>query len=219
MNGTVRVGGILGCAGLFLTIGLTSAASAAPQKPPSKDEGSGLPAALVKKLGLPDGCKVALPDPKGRSARVARVASRMSAWVASQAPEIKDPPKVFLHREGDKRVLLRGPAIDPVNMGVTPKLAIYQREDNLIPIGIVDHSQEVHWISISNIGELRDRISEYKDGLLDGGMLQKMSFGVRHGRIYPATIGHGPKLKEGTYTVTVLVIKLGGQVRVFGICM
>lgn len=191
----------------------------AVQVPPKGDEGTALPAAIQQRFGLPGGCRIALPDPQGKSARVARVSARMSVWVADQLPNGKEPPKIYLHREGDDRVYLVGPARDPVNMGVTPALAIYQRESGNIPIGIVDHTDEVHWMALSNVGEAMGRLKEYKDGLGDAGMLEKQSFTVNNGRIYPATISHGPKDKKDSYTVTLMLVKFLGQPRVFGVCM
>ena len=192
---------------------------AAPQVPPKGDEGTELPKAIQDRFKLPGGCRISLPDPKGKSARVARVSARMSAWVADQLPDGKEPPKVYLHREGDSRVYLVGPARDPVNMGVTPDLAIYQREESKIPIGLVDHTDEVHWMALSNLGEIVGRLKEYKDGLGDAGMLEKQSFRVNNGRIYPATLTSGPKDKKSDYTVTLMIIKFLGQPRVFGLCM
>ena len=191
----------------------------AVQVPPKGDEGTELPTAVQQRLGLPGGCRVALPDPSGKSARVARVASRMSVWVADQMPNGKEPPKLYLRREGDDRVYLVGPARDPVNMGATPALAIYQREANNIPIGLVDHSDEVHWMALSNLGEVVGRVKEYKDGLGDAGMIEKQSFTVNNGRIYPAKPFKKPENKKGEYKVTILLTKVLGQPRVFGVCM
>jgi hypothetical protein len=205
-------------AGMLTVVVASSVYADAPQRPPSDNEGTELSPAIAKRLNLPSGCRVALPDPKGNQARVARTAARMSAWVASQAPEKKDPPRVYLHREGDRHVFLRGPAIEPVNMGELDHVAIMQRENSMIPIGIVDHTDEVHWVSLSNIGTVKDRLKEYKDGLGDAGMIEKMSFKVRNAR---PTKKPFQKVHDNndSYTVTALIINFLGQPRVFGICM
>ena len=205
-------------AGLLMALLMSSAYADAPQRPPGDNEGHELSPAIQQALKIPGACRVAFPDKGGNSARVARTAARMSAWVASQAPEKKDPPRVYLHREGDKHVFLRGPAINPVNMGVTDHVLIYQRENDMIPIGIVDHSDEVHWVSLSNIGTVKDRVKEYKDGLLDAGMIEKMQFEVRNARPTKKPF-QKTKKNEDSYVVTALIINFLGQPRVFGICM
>lgn len=205
-------------AGLLMALFATCALADAPQRPPDNNEGEELRPEIAQKLNLPGGCRVAFPQKNGNQARVARVAARMSAWVASQAPERKDPPRVYLHREGDRHVFLRGPAINPVNMGVLDHVAIYQREDGMIPIGIVDHTNEVHWVSLSNIGTVKDRVKEWKDGVFDAGMIEKMSFEVRNARPTKKPF-QKTKKNEDSYVVTALVINFLGQPRVFGICM
>jgi hypothetical protein len=208
-------------AGLLTALVASSVYAGAPQKPPSNDEGTVLPQNVASRLGLPGGCRVALPDPAGKQARVARTAARMSAWVADQAPEIKDPPKVYLHREGDSHVLLIGPAEDPVNMGTVPPnnfVKINQREGSEEPIGVIDHTSEVHWVALTNIGTVRSRLKEYQNGLGDGGMIGKMSFKVKNERP-TKKVGQSLHHNADSYTVTVLVINFLGQPRVFGICM
>lgn len=208
-------------AGLLTILFASTAYAGAPQKPPGDNEGRELDPAIAKRFNLPGGCRVSLPDPQGKQARVARVAARMSAWVADQAPEIKDPPKVYLHREGDGHVLLIGPARDGVNMGTVPPdniVKINQREGSEEPIGIIDHTNEVHWVALTNIGTVRDRLKEYKDGLGDAGMLEKMSFKVKNQRP-TKKIGQSLHHNEDSYTVTALIINFLGQPRVFGICM
>ncbi|HEY8102304.1 MAG TPA: hypothetical protein VIF82_16315 [Burkholderiaceae bacterium] len=208
-------------AGLLAILFASSVYADTPQKPPSDNEGRELDPAIAKRFNLPGGCRVSLPDPKGKQARVARTAARMSAWVADQAPEIKDPPKVYLHREGDEHVLLIGPARDGVNMGTLPPdnfVKINQREGSEEPIGIIDHTKEVHWVALTNIGTVRDRLKEYKDGLGDLGMLEKMSFTVKNERP-TKKIGQSLHHNADSYTVTALIINFLGQPRVFGICM
>jgi hypothetical protein len=195
----------------------------AEQKPPGGDEGQQLPASAVSALKLTGACRVALPDANGNQPRVARTAARMSAWVADQKPMNGQTPRVYLHREGDRNVFLRGPAINGVNMGAISDVAIHQRESEdkkaeAEPIGIIDHTDEVHWVALDNIGKVRDSLQEFKNGLFDGGFIGKMSFEVRNAR--PTKhIGEHTHENADSYTVTALVIKLGGQPRVFGICM
>jgi len=205
-------------AGLLTVLFASSVYADAPQKPPSDNEGRELDPAIAKRFNLPSGCRVSLPDPAGKQARVARTAARMSAWVADQAPEKKDPPKVYLHREGDRHVLLIGPADNPVNMGVLDHVDIKQREGSEIPIGIIDHTDEVHWVALTNIGTVKGRLKEYKDGLGDAGMLEKMSFTVKNERP-TKKVGQSLHHNADSYTVTALIINFLGQPRVFGICM
>lgn len=200
---------------------LATSALAEPQRPPEDDEGTVLPAAIAKRFGL-DGyeCRVALPNPQGNVPRVARTAARMSVWVADQKPIDGESPRVYLHREGDGRVFLRGPAFNAVNMGELGDLIIRNREEDGPdkPMGI-DHSNFVHWVPLGNLGEMRARIKEYQDGLGDLGMIEKASFSVHHARQYPPKGLKKGELKEGQYDVTVLLAKFAGRVRVFGLCM
>ncbi len=229
--------------GLFAAFFISSAhATFVKQTPPSKNEGSSLDdiissysqKALLQAMkgkgfnykvpDVPKGCLVSLPDKNNTTPRVARVASRMSAWIGEQTPD-KQLPRVYLHREGDRHVFLVGPA-ENVNdsMGDKPDLIIRQREtesgnpkDEGV-LGVVDHSDEVHYIPLTNMNTIGAGLKAFEDGPLDGDRIGKMQFRVKNARPTVDLLGNTSKNSD-SYTVTALFIKFGGAVRVFGLCM
>ncbi len=216
----------------LLSIMITAHTYAAwhPQNPPEGNEGTDLDSIIktasneAKAKGLSykpldwstNGCLVSLPDSNKNTARVARVQSRMSAWIGKQTPDTKSS-RVYLQRQGDSRVFLFGPAENILNMGFSSNqnhLTIRQRETangrNEGVIAAMDHTSEVHYLPLSNITNIGSGLKAFGDGPLDGDRIGRMVFKVGNGRL-----GSG----RDSYTVTALVIKLGGTLRVFGLCM
>lgn len=201
-----------------------------PQNPPGQNEGTSLDAIIktasdaAKAKGLSykpldwstGGCLVSLPDSNKKTARVARVQARMASWIGQQTPDTQSP-RVYLQRRGDGRVFLFGPAENILNMGFSDNqnhLVIRQREtadgkDEGV-IAAMDHTNEVHYLPLTNITNLGSGLKAFEDGPLDGDRIGRMTFKVGNGRL-----GSG----RDSYTVTALVIKLGGALRVFGLCM
>ena len=77
-------------------------------------------------------------------------------------------------------------------------------------IAAMDHTNEVHYLPLTNITHLGSGLKAFEDGPLDGDRIGRMVFKVGNGRL-----GSG----RDSYTVTALIIKLGGTLRVFGLCM
>ncbi len=172
-------------------------------------------------------CLVSLPDPGGKTARVARVASRMSAWIGEQTPD-KKLPRVYLHREGDDNVYIRGKTVFTVDdsmgkitgpMDNAPELLIRAREtasgdpEEEGTINFAARGNEVHYLPLVNIESIGSDLKSYEDGPLDGDRIRAMSFKV--GTARPSHSGGN----LDSYTVSVLLIRLGGVVRAFGLCM
>lgn len=223
-------------AGLVAALLASNAYAFKPQTVPSKNEGTPLETlmspAAIKSLGLPGGCVVGLPNTTKGTPRVAKVAARMSAWIGDQTPDLK-LPRVYLHREGDKHVFLRGPAIDVLNMGVgladtgaggvnNDYLTIKQRETadgkNEGFLAVVDHTNDIHYIRLANLDNLGKSLKSFEDGPLDGSRLGKMAFRVDNARP-TKKIGQSTHHNADSYTVTALYVRLGGALRVFGLCM
>ncbi len=210
---------------------LTTSAHAAfvAQTVPSGDTGTKLEnvvsSSTIQKLGLTGkNCLVSLPDSNKNTARVARFRGHLSAWIASQTPDT-NLPRIYLHREGDSRVLLVGPAenVDG-SMGYGDNLIIKQRESegdrDQTPMGLADKSNEIHWIRLATIDTAGAGLKAYEDGALDADRIGKLTFRVKDGRLDKATIKHPkPRMDWDGNTITALTIKLGGTMRVFGLCM
>lgn len=200
-----------------------------PQTAPKGDTGtkleSLLPASTMQKIGLAGkNCLVSLPDANKKTARVARFKGHLAAWIADQSPDL-NLPRIYLQRQGDSRVLLVGPAenVDG-SMGLGDNLIIKQRESendrDLTPMGIADKTNEIHWIRLATIDTAGAGLKAFEDGPLDGDRIGKLTFRVKDGRLDKATISHPkPRMDWDGNTITALTIKLGGTMRVFGLCM
>ncbi len=198
------------------------------QTAPDGDKGTKLETILssstIRKLGLTDkDCLVSLPDANKKTARVAKFRGHLAAWIGSQSPDL-NLPRIYLQRQGDGRVLLVGPAenVDG-SMGFGDNLIIRQRESendrDLTPMGIADKTNEIHWIRLATIDTAGAGLKAYEDGPLDADRIGKLTFRVKDGRADKATISHGPRMDWDGNTITALTIKLGGTMRVFGLCM
>lgn len=174
---------------------------------------------LYKKLELSSHaqCRVALPDPKGNTPRVAKISARLAVWAEDQTPT-SGPPTIYLGRRGDKKVTLIGPALDPVNMGVNEKfIKINDEVGSQRPMGI-DKSLRIHWMGLAHIDEVGKGLKSFQDGVFDGDAFSKMSFKIKTFR--PSKeLGKKTQRNENVYQVDLLIIKSIGRVRVYGVCL
>ncbi len=214
----------------FLLAGITALAlssyvAAAPLKIPQSDSGTLLNKnslfgkKLYKKLNLSRAavCRVALPNPKGTTPRVAITSARLAVWAEDQKPT-SGTPNIYLGRRGDKKVTLIGPALDPYNMGVNQNfIEINDQVGSHKPMGI-DKSNKVHWIGLGHMHKLGARIKSYQDGLFDGDAFSKMSFKVKTFRP-TKKFGKKTKRNQRDFQVDLLIIKSIGRVRVYGVCL
>ena len=204
---------------------VSSYVAAAPLKIPQSDSGTLLNKnslfgkKLYKKLNLSRAavCRVALPNPKGTTPRVAITSARLAVWAEDQKPG-SGTPNIYLGRRGDKRVTLTGPALDPYNMGVNQNfIEINDQVGKHKPMGI-DKSNRVHWIGLGNMHALGSKIKSYQDGLFDGDAFSKMSFKVKTFRPTKKRFKK-TKRNQRDFQVDLLIIKSIGKVRVYGVCL